>query len=138
MSWPQVHVDLTLRNLMGSNWKLLFRRNCSRSLNLSIVCVILQEGENCEAFILTERMCYKISTRSPKLDWVKMPPAASNGADMAEAGGGRKDGPKELILKSPFGSASKVYTWPLKKGRGSLRKSEDKEDEAAEIVETIK
>ena len=45
---------------------------------------------------------------------------------------------KELTIKSPFGGPAKVYSWPLKKGRGSLRKSEDKEDEAAEIVETIK
>ena len=84
-------------------------------------------------------MLQKLGEKS-KFRLKKMPPASSNGgdADMAGPGGGRKDGPKELILKSPFGSASKVYTWPLKKGRGSLRKSEDKEDEAAEIVETIK
>ncbi len=56
-------------------------------------------------------------------------PASTNN----EPGGG-----KELLLKSPFGAASKVFSWPLKKGRGSLRKTEDKEDEAAEIVETIK
>ena len=69
-------------------------------------------------------------------------PASSNAAgdsEMSEPGGSKaKDTPKDLTLKSPFGSDSKVYSWPLKKGRGSLRKSEDKEDEAAEIVETIK
>jgi hypothetical protein len=43
-----------------------------------------------------------------------------------------------LTLKSPFGSLKKVYDWPLRKGRGNIRKSEDKEDEAAEIFETIK
>ena len=66
-------------------------------------------------------------------------PASTNagGSEMSEPGGS-KDSRKDLILKSPFGSATKVYSWPLKKGRGSLRKSEDKEDEAAEIVETIK
>ena len=45
---------------------------------------------------------------------------------------------KVLILKSPMGSKSAHYSWPLKKGKGSLRRSEDKEDEAAEIMETIR
>ena len=67
-------------------------------------------------------------------------PASSNAAGDSEmsAPGGSSDTRNDLTLKSPFGSSSKVYSWPLKKGRGSLRKSEDKEDEAAEIVETIK
>ena len=45
---------------------------------------------------------------------------------------------KELTLKSPVGARSKVYPWPLKKGKGSVKKGEDKHDEAAEIVETIR
>ena len=44
----------------------------------------------------------------------------------------------ELLLKSPMGAESMIYSWPLKKGKGSLRRSEDKQDEAAEIVETIR
>ena len=70
-----------------------------------------------------------------------MMPASTNSGDseMAEPGGAKdSSNKKELMLKSPFGAPSKVYSWPLKKGRGSLRKTEDKEDEAAEIVETIK
>lgn len=74
-----------------------------------------------------------------------------------------------LILKSPMGAEAMTYTWPLKKGKGSMRRSEvskgnsnshdglisvvifirtvssyfarlfqDKQDEAAEIVETIR
>ena len=53
-------------------------------------------------------------------------------------GTGRETSKKVLILKSPMGSKSAHYSWPLKKGKGSLRKSEDKEDEAAEIMETIR
>lgn len=45
---------------------------------------------------------------------------------------------KVLILKSPMGCKSAQYSWPLKKGKGSLRRSEDKEDEAGEIIETIR
>ena len=45
---------------------------------------------------------------------------------------------KVLILKSPMGAKSAQYNWPLKKGKGSLRRSEDKEDEAGEIIETIR
>ena len=45
---------------------------------------------------------------------------------------------KILILKSPMGCTPAQYTWPLKKGKGSLRRSEDKEDEAGEIIETIR
>ena len=43
-----------------------------------------------------------------------------------------------LTLKSPVGKEAMVYNWPLKKGKGSLRRSEDKQDEAAEILETIR
>ena len=67
-----------------------------------------------------------------------MPPASSCGGGDADLTDPVRDIRKELTLKSPFGGPAKVYSWPLKKGRGSLRKSEDKEDEAAEIVETIK
>jgi hypothetical protein len=45
---------------------------------------------------------------------------------------------KGFILKSPMGTKSAEYSWPLKKGKGSLRRSEDKEDEAGEIMETIR
>ena len=45
---------------------------------------------------------------------------------------------KTLTLKSPVGKEAMVYSWPLKKGKGSLRRSEDKQDEAAEILETIR
>ena len=45
---------------------------------------------------------------------------------------------KSLELKSPMGEKSITYKWPLKKGKGSVRRSEDKEDEAAEILETIR
>ena len=45
---------------------------------------------------------------------------------------------KILILKSPMGAKCAQYNWPLKKGKGSLRRSEDKEDEAGEIIETIR
>ena len=45
---------------------------------------------------------------------------------------------KTLELKSPMGEKSIFYKWPLKKGKGSVRRSEDKEDEAAEILETIR
>ena len=68
---------------------------------------------------------------------------------------------KFLELKSPVGAPSMKYAWPLKKGKGSLRRSEvsgivvsnrpnpsyqsrfflflqDKQDEAAEIVDTIR
>ena len=45
---------------------------------------------------------------------------------------------KILILKSPMGCTPAQYPWPLKKGKGSLRRSEDKEDEAGEIIETIR
>ena len=45
---------------------------------------------------------------------------------------------KVLFLKSPMGCKSAHYSWPLKKGKGSLRRSEDKEDEAGEIIETIR
>ena len=31
---------------------------------------------------------------------------------------------KVLELKSPFGTESMTYKWPLKKGRGSIRRSE--------------
>ena len=31
---------------------------------------------------------------------------------------------KVLELKSPFGKESMTYKWPLKKGRGSVRRSE--------------
>lgn len=59
-------------------------------------------------------------------------------ADMAETSGTKDSNKKELLLKSPFITTPKLYAWPLKKGRGNLRKTEDKEDEAAEIVESIK
>ena len=74
---------------------------------------------------------------------------------------------KVLELKSPFGEEIVTYKWPLKKGKGSVRRSEvrnlfknlikdilkvhfwnltpffptffqDKEDEAGEILETIR
>ena len=31
---------------------------------------------------------------------------------------------KNLELKSPFGEESVIYKWPLKKGKGSVRRSE--------------
>ncbi len=31
---------------------------------------------------------------------------------------------KSLELKSPFGAESMTYKWPLKKGKGSVRRSE--------------
>ena len=51
---------------------------------------------------------------------------------------GYESSKKVLILKSPMGAKSAQYNWPLKKGKGSLRRSEDKEDEAGEIIETIR
>ncbi|XP_059099088.1 histone-lysine N-methyltransferase, H3 lysine-79 specific-like [Tigriopus californicus] len=46
---------------------------------------------------------------------------------------------KGLVLHSPIvGVAAAVYPWPLKKGKGSMRRSEDKQDEGAEIVDTIR
>ena len=51
---------------------------------------------------------------------------------------GYESSKKVLILKSPMGAKSALYNWPLKKGKGSLRRSEDKEDEAGEIIETIR
>uniref|UniRef100_A0A0K2TNK4 Histone-lysine N-methyltransferase, H3 lysine-79 specific n=1 Tax=Lepeophtheirus salmonis TaxID=72036 RepID=A0A0K2TNK4_LEPSM len=45
---------------------------------------------------------------------------------------------EELTLRSPMGTSPMIYSWPLKKGKGSLRRSEDKQDEAAEIVDTIR
>ena len=53
-------------------------------------------------------------------------------------GMGNESSKKVLILKSPVGSKAAQYSWPLKKGKGSLRRSEDKEDEAGEIIETIR
>ena len=76
--------------------------------------------------------------------------SSSEGGNMGSANdsNGSKDGKtadtefasskKELILKSPMGGNPATYTWPLKKGRGSVRRSEDKQDEAAEISETIR
>ena len=43
-----------------------------------------------------------------------------------------------LTLKSPVGKEAMIYNWPLKKGKGSVKRSEDKQDEAAEIIETIR
>ena len=51
---------------------------------------------------------------------------------------GSESSKKMLILKSPMGSKPAQYSWPLKKGKGSLRRSEDKEDEAGEIIESIR
>ena len=45
---------------------------------------------------------------------------------------------RTLTLKSPVGKEAMVYQWPLKKGKGSVKRSEDKQDEAAEIIETIR
>ena len=45
---------------------------------------------------------------------------------------------KSLELKSPMGERSAFYKWPLQKGKGSVRRAENKEDEAAEILETIR
>ena len=45
---------------------------------------------------------------------------------------------KSLELKSPMGVKSAIYKWPLQKGKGSVRRAENKEDEAAEILETIR
>ena len=45
---------------------------------------------------------------------------------------------KSLELKSPMGVRSAIYKWPLQKGKGSVRRAENKEDEAAEILETIR
>jgi H3 lysine-79-specific histone-lysine N-methyltransferase len=56
---------------------------------------------------------------------------------MATTGSGPHVG-KVLELKSPFGEESITYKWPLKKGKGSVRRSEDEEDEAGEILETIR
>ena len=33
-------------------------------------------------------------------------------------------GKKRIVLKSPMGGEPMVYDWPLKKGKGSVRKSE--------------
>ena len=51
---------------------------------------------------------------------------------------GSKSSQKVLVLKSPMRSKPAQYSWPLKKGKGSLRRTEDKEDEAGEIIETIR
>ena len=68
-----------------------------------------------------------------------MPASANSGdSEMAEPAAAKDSNKKELMLKSPFTKNPKVYAWPLKKGRGNLRKTEDKEDEAAEIVESIR
>lgn len=42
---------------------------------------------------------------------------------MATTGSGPHVG-KVLELKSPFGEESITYKWPLKKGKGSVRRSE--------------
>lgn len=49
-----------------------------------------------------------------------------------------EDEKRGLRLLSPVGATERFYSWPLKKGKGSMRRSEDKHDEAAEIVETIR
>ncbi len=47
------------------------------------------------------------------------PRSSSSAADPASAGDGRF-----LELKSPMGAQSMRYKWPLKKGKGSMRRSE--------------
>ena len=75
--------------------------------------------------------------------------ARSDDASAAPGGGGgdeKKPEPSSkkdsssltLTLKSPVGKEAMIYSWPLKKGKGSVKRSEDKQDEAAEIIETIR
>ena len=56
----------------------------------------------------------------------------------AKTRGSLDGGGPTLTLKSPVGKEAMVYSWPLKKGKGSVKRSEDKQDEAAEIIETIR
>ena len=56
----------------------------------------------------------------------------------AKTRGSVDGGGPTLTLKSPVGKEAMVYSWPLKKGKGSVKRSEDKQDEAAEIIETIR
>ena len=46
-------------------------------------------------------------------------------------------GKKCIVLKSPMGGDPAVYDWPLKKGKGSVRKSEVCEGLADEIAHGI-
>ena len=46
-------------------------------------------------------------------------------------------GKKCIVLKSPMGGDPAVYDWPLKKGKGSVRKSEVCEGIADEIAHGI-
>ncbi len=49
---------------------------------------------------------------------------SSSGGGGGNGGGSSPSDGKILELKSPMGKDGMTYTWPLKKGRGSVRRSE--------------
>ena len=50
----------------------------------------------------------------------KAPPSSTCPSAASVAASGKKT----IVLKSPMGGDPMVYAWPLKKGKGSMRRSE--------------